>query len=280
MKFGICTFNTQYSIPATELGPALEERGFESLWLAEHTHIPAARLSPWPGGPELPQMYYDTLDPFVSLASAAATTKTLRLGTGIALAIQRDPIQLAKEVSSLDVISNGRFSLGIGGGWNLEEMAHHGTDPSTRFRRLRETVEAMQALWTNEIAEYHGQLIDFAPSYQNPKPIQKPHPPIHVGGSFPGVLKRVVSYSDGWMPIWGRGTENFTEQLSALDDALVAAGRKRADIEISIYLAPMDTTEISKLKDLGVDRVIFGLPSVASDEALPVIDSIQQLMQH
>ncbi|MFK8020619.1 MAG: LLM class F420-dependent oxidoreductase [Pseudomonadales bacterium] len=278
MKFGICSFNTQYSIPATELGPAMEERGFESLWLAEHTHIPAARLSPWPGGSELPQMYYDTLDPFVSLTAAAVTTSTLRLGTGIALAIQRDPIQLAKEVASLDVVSNGRFSLGIGGGWNLEEMAHHGTDPSTRFRRLRETVEAMQALWTNEVAEYHGQLIDFAPSYQNPKPIQKPHPPIHVGGSFPGVIKRVVSYCDGWMPIWGRGTENFPAQLDALDEALTTAGRKRSDIEISIYLAPMDPSEMSKLQDLGVDRVIFGLPSVARDEALPILDSIQQLM--
>lgn len=278
MKFGLCTFNTAYSIPTTELGPEMENRGYESLWLAEHSHIPAARNSPWPGGSELPQMYYDTLDPFVALTAAAVKTSTLRLGTGIALAVQRDPIHLAKEVSSLDLVSNGRFELGIGGGWNLEEMSQHGTDPATRFRRLRETVEAMKELWSKDIAEYHGQLIDFAPSFQNPKPVQKPHPPIHLGGSFPGVIKRVVNYGNGWMPIWGRGTENFEVQLSALDEACAKAGRRRDDIEISIYMAPNNADDLSKLRDLGVARAVFGLPSVGREEALPVLDKLQPLL--
>ncbi len=279
MKYGICTFPTDYSMPTAELGPAMEQRGFESLWLAEHSHIPASRQSPWPGGPELPQMYYDTLDPFVALSAAAVTTSTLKLATGIALVVQRDPIHLAKEVASLDVISNGRFMLGIGGGWNLEEMSDHGTNPDTRFRRMRESIAAMQALWTNDIAEYHGQLIDFDPTYQNPKPVQKPYPPIHVGGSFPGAVRRAVSYGNGWMPIWGRATEGFSDQLSALEHACKDAGRDRSEIEVSVYYAPGDAEVISSLIDMGVDRLVFGLPSVNADESLKILDDLQKLFQ-
>lgn len=274
MKFAVCTFPTSYSIAPSELAMALEERGAESLWVAEHSHIPAARRSPWPGGDTLPQHYYDTLDPFVALSAAATSTTRLKLATGIALAVQRDPIHLAKEVSSLDVVSKGRMLLGIGGGWNLEEMADHGTDPERRFLRMRECVEAMKALWTNEIAEYHGELIDFEPSYQNPKPIQKPHPPIHVGGAFPYATKRAARYGDGWMPIWGRSTENFEQQLDHLAQQCEAFGRKREELEVSIYVAPTDSDELARLEQLGVDRVIFGLPSVGRDEALPILDSL------
>jgi len=186
MHFGACFFPTAYAISPLELGPALEERGFESVWLAEHSHIPASRTSPWPGGPDLPQMYYDTLDPFVTLGAMAATTTTLRLGTGITLVVERDPIHTAKEVASLDVLSGGRVLFGVGAGWNLEEMADHGTDPDRRFGLMRERVEAMKAIWTSEVAEYHGNQVSFDPMYQNPKPVQSPHPPVHVGGVAPG----------------------------------------------------------------------------------------------
>ncbi len=272
MKIAIATFATNYSMAMHELGPELEDRGFESLWLAEHSHIPVGSESMWPGGTELPQFYYDTLDPFVALTAAAVSTRTLKLGTGIALVIQRDPIHLAKEVASLDNISNGRFMLGVGGGWNLDEMRHHGVVPETRFRRLRESIEAMKELWANDVAEYHGKIIDFGPSRQNPKPLQLPHPPIHVGGSYPGAVRRAISYGNGWMPIWGRGTENIAEQLDAVERDCEAAGRKRSDIEISIYLAPSDPETVKLLRDLGVDRLVFGLPSVGEQEALPIID--------
>lgn len=278
MRFGACTFATEYSMPMADLGPALERRGFESLWLAEHSHIPASRQSPWPGGAELPQFYYDSLDPFVALTMAAAHTHTLKVATGIALVIQRDPIYLAKEVASLDLVSNGRFMLGIGGGWNLEEMRDHGTEPDSRFRRMRETVEAMKALWTQETAEYHGRLIDFEPTFQNPKPVQKPHPPIHVGGSFPGAVKRAVSYGDGWMPIWGRQTDAFPDQLQALHQACDEHGRKREEIEVTVFMAPTEADQIKQLQQLGVDRLLFAIPSVGADELNPILDQLAQLM--
>ena len=186
MKFGIATFPTDYSIAPVDLAVGLEERGFESMWVAEHSHIPASRISPWPGGAELPKMYYDVMDPFVVLSAAAAVTTKLKLGTGICLVGQRDPFQTAKEIASLDQISNGRFLFGIGGGWNAEEMADHGTVFETRFRLMRERVEAMKVIWSESQAEYHGKLVDFDPVMTWPKPVQKPHPPIHVGGAFPG----------------------------------------------------------------------------------------------
>ena len=188
MHVGVTIFPCQYAIGVTELAVALEERSFESLWLAEHSHITVNRQSPWPGGDDLPQMYYDTLDPFACLAAAAAVTDHLKLGTGIALVVQRDPIHTAKEVATIDVLSDGRFLFGVGAGWNLEEMANHGTDPARRFGLMRERVEAMKAIWAAEEAEYHGDQVDFGPIVQNPKPVQKPHPPIHVGGVYPGVL--------------------------------------------------------------------------------------------
>ena len=205
MDFGVNIFPCEYSIPLTALGSALEERGFESLWVAEHSHIPRDRTAPWPGGDVLPQMYYDAMDPFVVLSAVAAVTKKLKVATGIALVIQRDPIQTAKEVASLDVLSKGRFLFGIGAGWSLEEMENHGTDPTRRFGLMRERIEAMKSIWANEEAEYHGTQVNFDPIISNPKPVQKPHPPIHVGGIFPGGLNRAVRYGNGWIPIAGRG---------------------------------------------------------------------------
>ena len=183
MRFGLAIFPTDYAIPMAELAPAVEQRGFESLWVAEHTHIPASRRTPYPSGGELPKHYWHTLAPFVALTAAAAVTSTLRLGTGVCLVIEHDTIDTAKEVASLDHISRGRFLFGVGGGWNREEMADHGTVFETRWKVLRERIEAMKAIWTKSKAEYHGEMVNFDPMMTWPKPVQKPHPPIWVGGA-------------------------------------------------------------------------------------------------
>src|SRR5262245_65150856 len=207
MHYGLTIFPTDYSIHPTDLARAAEQRGFESLWVAEHSHIPCSRKTPWPGGAELPKMYYDVVDPFVALAMAAAATTRLKVGTGICLVIQRDPIQTAKEVASLDLLSNGRFLFGVGGGWNVEEMANHGTKFETRWKLLRERIEAMKQIWTQKQAEYHGELVSFDPIFAWPKPKQKPHPPIHVGGAFPGGLRRALRFGAGCLPLRGRGAD-------------------------------------------------------------------------
>jgi probable F420-dependent oxidoreductase len=278
MHYGVTIFPTAYSMPMADLGPALEERGFESVWVAEHSHIPASRASPWPGGAELPQIYFDTLDPFVALTAAAATTTKLKLGTGIALVIQRDPIHTAKEVASLDVVSNGRFCLGVGAGWNAEEMADHGADFDRRFGRMRESVEAMKAIWTNEVAEYHGDQIDFGPMYQNPKPVQSPHPPVHVGGVFPGALHRAIAWADGWMPIGGRGPDDAIDWLAEADQACADAGRDRSGFEVSLYAAPPKREMLDALADAGLDRAVFVLPSEGADDLLPRLDRLAELI--
>lgn len=278
MHYAATIFPTAYAMPMTELGPALEQRGFESLWVAEHSHIPASRKSPWPGGPELPQMYYDTLDPFVALTAAASVTTTLKVATGIALVIQRDPIHTAKEAASLDVVSNGRFMLGVGAGWNIEEMEDHGTDPTKRFGRMRESVEAMQAIWNNEVAEYHGDQISFDAMYANPKPVQQGGPPIHVGGVYPGALSRAVKYGDGWMPIGGRATDDLAAQLADADRLCEEAGRSRADFEVSIFAGPNTREELDHLEEIGVDRVVFFLPPAGADTLEPMLDKLATLI--
>jgi probable F420-dependent oxidoreductase len=279
MHYGATIFPTAYSISMADLGPALEERGFESLWVAEHSHIPASRKSVWPGGPDLPQMYYDTLDPFVALTAAAVSTTNLKVGTGIALVIQRDPIHTAKQAASLDLTSNGRFLMGVGAGWNIEEMADHGTDPTRRFGRMRESVEAMRQIWTEEVAEYHGEQIDFDPMYCNPKPVQPAGPPIHVGGVFPGGLKRAVAYGDGWMPIGGRGTDGFDEQMAEVDRALTEAGRARSTFEVSVFGAPPKKDMLSELEQQGLDRAVFILPPADAETVLPMLDKFAALME-
>lgn len=278
MQYGATIFPTAYAMPPAELGPALEERGFESFWVAEHSHIPASRRSPWPGGPELPQMYYDTMDPFVVLAAAATATTTLKVATGIALVVQRDPIHTAKAVASLDVISGGRALLGVGAGWNIEEMEDHGTDPTRRFGRMRESVEAMKEIWANEIAEYHGEQISFDPMYANPKPVQQPHPPIHVGGVYPGGLRRAVAYADGWMPIGGRGDDDLPAQLADVDRQCAEAGRDRSTFEVSIFGAPPKRDGLDKLEAIGVDRAVFILPPAGAEELLPRLDRLVALI--
>ena len=279
MHLAACIFPTAYSIRPGDLATALEERGFESLWVAEHSHIPVERVSPWPGGPDMPQMYYDTLDPFSWLAVAAAATTRLKVGTGICLVVERDPIHTAKEVTSVDVLSGGRFLFGVGAGWNLEEMANHGTDPSRRFGLLRERIEAMKAIWAADGAEYHGAQVDFDPIHQNPKPVQVPHPPIHVGGVAPGGLRRAVAYGNGWMPIGGRTPVDGAHLSDLRDEACAEAGRDPSEVEVSIYYAPADASVLDDLAEHGIERAAFNVPSGPRDEVLPLLDSYAAVME-
>jgi probable F420-dependent oxidoreductase len=272
MKYGLTIFPTDYSIHPAQLGREAEARGFESLWVAEHSHIPCSRKTPWPGGAELPKMYYDVVDPFVALAMAAAATTKLKVGTGICLVIQRDPIQTAKEVASLDLLSGGRFLFGVGGGWNVEEMANHGTKYETRWKLLRERIEAMKQIWTQKQAEYHGELVDFDPIFAWPKPAQKPHPPIHVGGAFPGGMRRALRYGDGWIPIAGRGDGDPVAHLPALREEAAKLGRSLDDFEVSIYAAPGDSDKLTKLRDAGIARAVFMLPPAAKDDVVKLLD--------
>ncbi len=275
MKFGIVMFPTDYAIDPVTLGRAVEERGFDSLFFPEHTHIPTSRRTPWPGGAELPREYSHTYDLFVALAAVAATTEKLLLGTGICLVVERDPITLAKEVASLDLISGGRVIFGIGAGWNVEEMENHGTDSMTRFRLMRERVIAMKEIWTNDEAEYHGKLVDFDPVWSWPKPVQKPHPPIYVGGDSPHTLKRVIDYGDGWMPIPMRGETPLSERIRKLNEMAEEAGRGR--IPVTVYGTLPRQEVIAHYADIGVDRCIFWLPPASAEEAIPQLDRYAEL---
>ena len=274
MKFGAFMFPTDYSVPPVELGRALEERGYESVFFPEHSHIPTSRETPYPGGGDLPKEYADTLDPFVALATVAATTERLRLGTGIALVIQRDPIHLAKEVATLDLISGGRVLFGVGGGWNREEMRDHGTDPAQRFQVMRERIEAMKLIWTQSKPEYHGKFVDFPPLYQWPKPVQKPHPPVIVGGQGPNTLKRVVAYGDGWMP---NRVPDLAPWLAQLKTMAEEAGRE--PIPVTVFGVRPTPEAIEELVALGVDRAIFPLPPKGAAEVMPLLDRQAKLIE-
>ncbi len=279
MKYGVTIFPTEYSIHPGELAIGLEERGFESLWVAEHSHIPASRETPWPGGGDQPQMYYDVVDPFVALSMAAQATTKLKLATGICLVIQRDPIQTAKSVASLDVLSDGRFLFGVGGGWNAEEMNNHGTPMEGRWKLLRERIEAMKAIWTQDPAEYHGDRVSFDPIVANPKPRQKPHPPIHVGGAFPGGMRRAIRYGDGWIPLTGRGDDDILNQVDGFQAAIEEAGRKREDLELTIYAVPPDKELLARYAAAGIDRVIFGAPPFERDRVFELLDRLAEVAQ-
>ena len=278
MEFGVLMFATDYAIRPDDLAREAEERGFESVWYPEHTHIPASRRSPWPGGPELPKEYWHTHDLFVALAMAAAVTKKIKVGSGICLVIERDPIMLAKEVATLDTLSNGRVLFGIGGGWNAEEMENHGTKFKTRWKRLRESIEAMKAIWANDNAEYHGELINFDPIWSWPKPMQKPHPPIYLGGHGEKALKRVVKYCDGWMPIPVRAGD-MQREITQLHELAKAAGRDPKSITISLYGVPPDLDAIRSYAKMGIHRVGFGLPPAGRDKVMPLLDRYTAVMR-
>ena len=280
MDFGAMMFSTDYSIRPDDLARLLEDRGFESMWVPEHSHIPAERSSPWPGGGDLPQDYWHTYDPFVALTAAAAVTTDLKLGTGICLVIERDPIMLAKEVASVDRLSGGRFIFGIGGGWNREEMANHGTRFRSRWRLLRERILAMKEIWTQEEAEFHGEFVNFDKMWAYPKPVQRPHPPILMGGDGPTTFDRVVEFCDGWMPISGRSSEgtSLQEKIVLLRRQAEEAGRDPASINITTFGARPEPDAIARLKAAGVDRAIFGLPSTERDTVVPIIDECAKLI--
>jgi len=276
MLYGVSMFPTDYAIRPDELAREAEARGFESLWFPEHTHIPASRRSPWPGGADLPKEYWHTYDPFVSLMAAAAATRTLKVATGICLIVERDPITTAKEVASLDMLSGGRFIFGIGGGWNAEEMENHGTPFKKRWRVMRERVLAMKEIWTKEEAEYHGEFVNFDPVWAYPKPVQKPHPPVLMGGDGPTTLDRVVEYCDGWMPI-GYRMQGLPEKLTDLKRRAEAAGRDSKSISISIFGAKPDRASLDELRGLGVTRAVFVLPPGERSTVLPLLDSYAAL---
>lgn len=265
MKFGISTFVTDDGIDPVSLATAIEERGFESLVIAEHTHIPASRESAYPMGGELPTKYYRTLDPFVTLAAAAAVTSRIELFTGIALLIQRDPIVTAKEAASIDLISGGRFVFGVGAGWNLEELRHHGTDPKTRGALLDERIEAIKALWTDEPAEYHGKYVDFDSSYLRPKPVRKPHPPIYIGGDSDATVKRVVRHDAGWI------SNAFPADHLAKRIEQLRAGAGH-DVPLAQFGTPDDPDYWRALEDLGFGQVALLLPTEPLDESLRLLD--------
>ena len=278
MQIGIAMFVTDYSIHPGELGAAIEERGFHSMWMPEHTHIPTSRKSPWGGGPELPQHYKDTLDPFLALTAAAMTTKRIKLATGICLIVERDPIHTAKEVATLDYLSGGRVILGVGGGWNAEEMGNHGTAFETRFALMRERIEAIKAIWTQDVAEYRGTFVDIEPMWCNPKPVQKPHPPILVGGAFPYGARRALQYGDGWMPIGGRDQDPIA-LLPRFRQMCAEAGRDPASVPMSVFGPKHDLDTLKRLRDSGMERTVLAIPTAGRDAALASLDACATLMR-
>jgi len=280
MDFGAAIFFTDYSMGPVELARALEERGFGSLWAPEHSHIPLSRQSPFPAGGDVPKKYYDVMDPFVTLAAAASVTTTLQVGTGICLVVQRDPIQTAKSVATLDQISNGRFLFGIGAGWNAEEMADHGTDFKSRFKVMQERVAAMKAIWTKSKPEYAGEFVNFPPMMTWPKPVQKPHPPVIVGGAYPYGLRRAIAYGDGWVPHGARPA--YGELINVLPEAfkvMKEAGRDPSTLPVTVFGVAENADLVKRYRDAGVARIVFNLPAAKADEVLPVLDRCAKVMR-
>ena len=282
MHLGVLIFPTDTTLQPVELARAVEERGFESLWFPEHSHIPVSRRSPWggrEGAPPLPEHYWRTHDQFVALAAAAAVTSTLKLATGITLAAQRDPLWTAKEVASLDVISGGRVLFGVGYGWNKEEMANHGLRYTDRRAILRENVLAMKALWTEDEAEFHGDFVDFEPSWAWPKPVQKPHPPIILGGDAgPKTMRDIVEFCDGWMPIAGR--HSFRDKVADLRRLAEDSGRDPDSIELALFSAPPKAEVLEGLVSDGIARAVLALPQGSPGEVLDALDSYALLLDH
>lgn len=280
MDIGVMMFPTDKSIQPIELARAVEERGFESLWFPEHSHIPTSRKTPWggnEGAPPLPEEYWRTHDQFVALAAAAAVTERIKLGTGITLVPQRDPLWLAKESASLDMISGGRFILGIGYGWNKEELAHHGVRYTDRRAVMRERMLAVRELWTNDEAEFHGEWVNIEQSWQWPKPVQPGGPKVILGGAAgPKTIADIVEYCDGWMPISGR--HDLTEPIAEVRRAAEAAGRDPNELEFGQFGTPAKPDIIAKVGEAGASRVVLGLPPADADTVLPLLDDYAQLL--
>jgi probable F420-dependent oxidoreductase len=270
-------FPTDDAVAPDELARMVEERGFESLFFPEHTHIPASRESAYPGGGELPEMYSRTHDPFVALTMAAAATERLLVGTGICLVVERDPITTAKEVASLDQLSGGRFLFGVGAGWNREEMANHGTDPGRRFGLMRERIEAMKAIWTEDQASYHGRYVDFDRIWSWPKPVSQPHPPIIVGGNGERVLNRVIAYGDEWMPNRIESVDELRERMDRLGRMAADAGRETP--KVGLYAAPAKAAEMASYEGIGISRYVLFVPPVPRPEAEARLDHLAGVIE-
>ncbi len=267
MHVGVALFFTAESIRPVDLAKALEERGFESLWAPEHSHIPLSRESEWPQGGELPKKYFQVMDPFVTLTAAASATTRLKVGTGICLVPQRDVFQTAKAAASLEILSEGRLLFGIGAGWNFDEMRNHGVDPKTRMKLMREKTEAMRVIWTEETAEYHGDLVDFGPLQTWPKPSAPP--PVHVGGAFPHGARRALRYGDGWLPHARRPHYHILEKLPEYREMAKAAGR---DIPVTVFGGEPDPEMLKRYRDAGVARVVVNIDPMDRDRSLAKLD--------
>ena len=276
MKIGLSNFPTDYSISATALGRAAEERGFESLWVVEHTHIPASRRTPYALGGDLPSIYWEAYEPFTFLAQVAAVTERMNIGTAICLVPEHHPIALAKRVASLDSLSGGRFLFGVGAGWNAEELENHGVAFADRWKVLREHVLAMKQCWTEKDAEYHGDFVDFDAVWVEPKPVSKPHPPVLIGASSKWAVERIVDYAEGWLPIV---TPDFDERLAQLNALCEERGRNRDEIDVSVFAPVQDKATLEELQGKGINRVILSLPTVAEDEALTTLDGYAEILE-
>jgi probable F420-dependent oxidoreductase len=274
MKIGLSTFPTGGTTRPGRLAAEAEARGFESVWFAEHSHIPVERRSAWGGGDTLPGFYYEVLDPVVAIADAAAGSTTIQLGFGIALLAQRDLIQFAKSLASLDALSDGRVKVGVGAGWNIEEMENHGTDPGTRFRRIRESVEALRVLLTEDQPEYHGRIIDFDPVVMLPKPTRCPE--FHIAGAAPRGLERAIRYGDGWIPLTGRGDDDFVALAEKRRRAEEEAGRR---IEFTVYAAPGDPTLLDAYREAGIDRVLLLIFPGTDEQTIAQLDQYAPLLE-
>ena len=269
MHFGVSIFATEYTIKVTDLGLAAEAQGFETVFLPEHTHIPAKRETPWAGGGELPREYAHTLDPFVALSAIAAVTTRIKLGTGICLVIQHDPIALAKVVASVDQLSGGRLLFGVGAGWLREEIANHGTDPRTRWRLFGERMNAMQTIWTSDEPSFHGRYVNFDPIWSWPKPVQKPRPPVLLGGDVPASMGRVVEYADEWMPHPDRGDRPLKDRIADFWQLSESAGRGK--LPVTVFGSRADPKLVEDYQAAGVTRCVFRLPPASADEVLPAL---------
>jgi probable F420-dependent oxidoreductase len=279
MKYGIAMFVTDYSMRPDEIARAVEERGFESLFFPEHTHIPASRRSrnPYQGEGELPPQYFHALDLFAAMATAAAATKRLKLASGVCLVIEHDPIVLAKQIASVDFLSGGRVIFGVGAGWNAEEMENHGTAFKSRWKLLRERVEAMKQIWTMDAASYHGELVKFDSIWSWPKPAQKPHPPILLGSNGPRAFERVVRYCDGWLPSASRGGD-LAAQVAELHRVAQKGGRDPKTISVTVFAAPPDKRVLESYEAFGAERAVLFVPPAGPDQVLPKLDQYAKLI--
>jgi probable F420-dependent oxidoreductase len=276
VNFGVAMFPADFAMNVVEFGRAADERGFESLFVPEHTHIPAVRETPWPQGGELPREYAHTLDPFAALAAVSAATSRIKLGTGICLVIQRDPIVLAKQVASVDLLSNGRLLFGVGAGWNREEIANHGVDPRVRWRVFGERMHAMQAIWTQEEASFHGHYVNFDRIWSWPKPVQQPYPPVLMGGDYGASMERVIEFGDEWMPHPDRG-EPLGQRIAEFWSRCEVAGRPR--LPVTVYGAATDPRVIDEYRSAGVTRCVLRIRSATKDVVLPALDRAAELMR-